>query len=353
MKKLITFVTALLSFPLAPSCSSQKYTSLDVIAFSRLIAKADVQLVDVRTPSEFAEGHLVDALLIDVGNDSFMEEVTQQLDKSRPVAVYCRTGRRSGQAADKLASNGYEVVNLKGGISAWKGQNMPVTTDSYEIDCFKTPNGKTVKFVALTHSSIRMMVDSTLIMIDPVSAMGGKQINYEVMGKANYILVTHEHGDHFDKKALSTLSDESTRIVLNRRCADQLGRGEVMANGDKLTLNDDISIEAVPAYNYTEGHQQFHPKDRDNGYIITVDGLRIYIAGDTEDIPEMKNISNIDIAFMPCNQPYTMTTQQLCNAARTVRPKVLFPYHYSQTDVSGLPAQLKDDGIDVRIRAYQ
>ena len=126
-----------------------------------------------------------------------------------------------------------------------------------------------------------------------------------------------------------------------------------MANGDKLQLADDITVEAVPAYNITEGRQQYHPKGRDNGYILTIDGLRIYIAGDTEDIPEMASVSDIDIAFLPCNQPFTMTTDQLVRAARIVKPKVLFPYHYGQTDVSKLPSQLQGDGIDVRIRHYE
>ena len=98
-------------------------------------------------------------------------------------------------------------------------------------------------------------------------------------------------------------------------------------------------------------HLQFHPKGRDNDYIFTIDGLRIYIAGDTEDIPEMENIKDIDIAFLPCNQPYTMTPEQLVRAAKIVKPKVLFPYHYGQTDVSGIPAQLQ--GNDVRIRHYE
>ncbi len=126
-----------------------------------------------------------------------------------------------------------------------------------------------------------------------------------------------------------------------------------MENGDKLTLANDITLEAVPAYNITEGHLQFHPKGRDNGYILTLDGLRIYIAGDTEDIPEMGDLKDagIDIAFLPCNQPYTMTPEQLVNAAKMIKPKVLFPYHYGDTDISGIPTQLP--GIDVRIRHYE
>ena len=132
-----------------------------------------------------------------------------------------------------------------------------------------------------------------------------------------------------------------------------LGYGTVMANGDQHSLSDRMKVEAVPAYNNTEGHLQFHPKGRDNGYVITLDGLRIYVAGDTEDIEEMAAIKDIDIAFLPCNQPFTMTTAQLVKAARIVKPKVLFPYHYGDTDLSGVTEDLKADGIDVRIRHYE
>ena len=132
-----------------------------------------------------------------------------------------------------------------------------------------------------------------------------------------------------------------------------LGYGTVMANGDNLQITDGFTVEAVPAYNTTEANKQFHPKGRDNGFILTVDGLRIYIAGDTEDIPEMAEIKDIDIAFLPCNQPFTMTPEQLVKAAKVVKPKVVFPYHYGQTDVSGIPELLKEDGVEVRIRHYE
>jgi L-ascorbate metabolism protein UlaG (beta-lactamase superfamily) len=126
-----------------------------------------------------------------------------------------------------------------------------------------------------------------------------------------------------------------------------------MKNGDSQQIAEGFSVDAVPAYNNTEGHLQFHPKGRDNGYILTLDGLRIYIAGDTEDIPEMADLKDIDIAFLPCNQPYTMTVDQLVKAARTISPKVLFPYHYSQTPISQVVMKLAGSGIDVRIRDYQ
>ena len=232
---------------------------------------------------------------------------------------------------------------------------------SYEVDEFKTKSGKTVKFHALMHACIRIEMDGKEIQIDPVAKLGDRTVDYAAMPKADYIFVTHEHGDHYDAKSIKQLTGEKTQLVMNKRCADMYGAGKVMVrsalgtlrsakNGDKLQLAD-ISVEAVPAYNSTAGREQFHPKGRDNGYILTIDGLRIYIAGDTEDIPEMSKIKDIDIAFLPCNQPYTMTPDQLIRAAKVIKPKVLFPYHYGQTDLSTVPAQLKD--IDVRIRHYE
>lgn len=226
-------------------------------------------------------------------------------------------------------------------------QNLP-----YEVDNFTTKNGKTVKIHALVHSSMRIEFDGLEIYVDPVTKLGDKTIDYSAMPKADYIFITHEHFDHLDTAAIKILTNEHTQLITNQRCADMLGYGTVMANGDILQLAEGFAVEAVPAYNITERHQDFHPKGRDNGYILTLDGLRIYIAGDTEDIPEMAEIKDIDIAFLPCNQPYTMTIEQLLNAAKMVKPKVLFPYHYGQTDVSGIPSLLKAEGIEVRIRHY-
>ncbi len=227
------------------------------------------------------------------------------------------------------------------------------TPQQTEVDEFKTESGKEVKLHALVHSSIRIEFGSLELYIDPVRQLGNRTIDYTSMPQADFIFVTHEHGDHYDKDAIKQLSKVGTRFITNSRCADMQGYGLVLKNGDKEDLNLGIKVEAVPAYNTSEGRTQFHPKGRDNGYILNLDGLRIYIAGDTEDIPEMADIHDIDIAFLPCNQPYTMTPDQLIKAARVIKPKVLFPYHYGQTDVTTLPASLKDDGIDVRIRHYE
>ena len=224
---------------------------------------------------------------------------------------------------------------------------------NYETDVFKTKSGKTVKFHALMHASIRMEYNGKEIEIDPCGKLRDRTVDYSVMPKADFIFVTHEHGDHYDAQAIKLLSAERTQLVMNQRCVDMYGAGKVMKNGDKMQVDDDITVEAVPAYNTTEGHQQFHPQGRDNGYVLTIDGLRVYIAGDTEDIPEMAGIKDVDIAFLPCNQPFTMTPEQVVRAAKVIKPKVLFPYHYGQTDVSTLPSLLQEEGIDVRIRHYE
>ncbi|MBP5573827.1 MAG: MBL fold metallo-hydrolase [Bacteroidales bacterium] len=232
------------------------------------------------------------------------------------------------------------------------GQQRP-TGDTYETDTFTTASGKTLKIHALTHASMRIEYDGKEIEIDPVSKMGDRVIGYAAFPKADYIFVTHEHFDHLDTAAIATLTKPETQLITNQRCFDMLGYGTVMANGDQKVLDEWLRVEAVPAYNTTEGHLQFHPKGRDNGFVLTIDGLRIYLAGDTEDIPEMADLKDIDIAFLPCNQPYTMTTEQLVRAAKTLQPKTLFPYHYGQTDLSGIAEVLKADGIDVRIRHYE
>lgn len=219
--------------------------------------------------------------------------------------------------------------------------------DAAATDVFTTASGKQVKIEFYYHASLCIDVDGYRIQVDPVA---NSQYKYDHVGTTSAILITHEHYDHFDRAVVNRLKDGKTEIITNKNVNALLGYGKAMANGDVLTLSNGIRVEAVPAYNITAGHTQFHPRHRDNGYILTVDNLRIYIAGDTEDIPELQNVKNIDIAFMPCNQPYTMTPEQLVKSAKIVMPKVLYPYHYSETDVSVLPGMLKGTGIDVRIR---
>ena len=222
-----------------------------------------------------------------------------------------------------------------------------------QTDEFTTKSGKKVRFTCIKHASIQISYDGMEIQVDPVGMGMKPETDYSQFPKADIILVTHEHHDHFDPDAIQQLSTKNTTIYVNPSVKAQLGKGKALKNGDKVKYANDITIEAVPAYNTTPGREKFHPKGRDNGYVLTLDGLRIYIAGDTEDIPEMANLKDIDIAFLPCNQPYTMTVEQAVRAAKVIKPKVLFPYHYNDTPVNQITPQLYKEGIKVFIRNYQ
>ena len=222
----------------------------------------------------------------------------------------------------------------------------------FQTDTFKTKGGKEVVITAIKHASLRMQYDGLEIQVDPVVKYE-PSTDYSKFPKADVILVTHEHFDHFDRDAIAVLEKAGTQVIANPSVQKMLGHGTAMANGESRVVCNGIAIDAVPAYNTTAGRTQFHPKGRDNGYVLTLDGLRIYIAGDTEDIPEMAKLKDIDVAFLPCNQPYTMTPEQVAKAAKTIKPKVLFPYHYSETPVKRVSELLSDTSIDVRIRNYQ
>ena len=241
------------------------------------------------------------------------------------------------------------MFNLRGGYLAWTGAGCPVTR--YEVERFLTPGGNPVDITLIKHGSLALSCLGLTIQVDPVGEFG-KHTDYAAeFPKADVILVTHEHPDHLEAKTIDILTGEHTRLLLNGTSAGILGRGEVLANGDSLTLAEGISLKAVPAYNTTPGREKFHPKGNGNGYVLTIDGLRIYIAGDTEDVPEMADLKAIDVAFLPVNQPFTMTVDQCVAAVGRFAPKVLIPYHFSQTDLSGLPERLPQ--TDVRLRQMQ
>ena len=222
----------------------------------------------------------------------------------------------------------------------------------FEKDTFKAPSGKEIEIYAIKHGSMRIVFDGKEIEVDPVEALE-PATDYSLLPKADFILVTHEHFDHLDKKAIAHLTKEDTRIITNLNCEKILGKGEIMKNGDHKQLAENISVDAVPAYNTTPANTKFHPKGRDNGFVLSLDGFRIYIAGDTENIEEMKDLKNIDVAFLPTNQPFTMTPEQTAKAASVIKPKVLFPYHYGETHINKVEELLKGSGIEVRIRNYQ
>lgn len=240
-------------------------------------------------------------------------------------------------------------------LSAIAAVSVSAAAQNYPTETFKTQSGKDVVITLVKHASLIVSYDNFNIAIDPTLRFSDFTADYTQMPKANVILITHEHGDHFDQNAIAQLENDKTVIILNGTSQKQLGRGDVIANFQSRHLRGDIFLESVPAYNSTPDRQRFHPQGNGNGYVLTIDGLRIYIAGDTEDIPELANLTDIDVAFLPVNQPYTMTVGQAVHAAQTIKPKVLFPYHYSQTPIEELKQLLDaaNSGIDVRIRAMQ
>ena len=343
-------ILILMSFSLLSLFSCKGYKDLSVSEFEAMLASDQtVQLLDVRTPEEFSEGHIGGAINIDWKADGFAEKAAETLSKDRPVMVYCRSGRRSAEASAVLDGLGLKAYNLKGGILAWTDAGKRVS--KYEVERFWTPAGEPVEITLVKHGSLEIGYRGLSIQIDPVSGLG-KPTDYAVeFPKADVILVTHEHGDHLEDATIATLTGEGTLLLLNEKSRGMIGRGEAIGNGESRELPGGIKLEAVPAYNTTPGREMFHPQGNVNGYVLTLDGLRIYVAGDTEDVPEMANLKDIDIAFLPVNQPYTMTPEQCIAAAKVIGPKVLIPYHYSQTDISGIPGALP--GIDVRIRQMQ
>ena len=209
-------------------------------------------------------------------------------------------------------------------FAACTGKKSSLQKDSAaQTDTFKTKSGKEIVFTAITHGSIRISFDDREIEVDPVRGLKPTTA-YSTYPKADYIFVTHEHFDHCDTVAIRQLEKPTTVIIMNANCAKIIGKGKVMHNGDHLQLADDIQVDAVPAYNTTPGKEKYHPKGRDNGFILTLDGFRVYISGDTEDIPEMRNIKNIDVAFLSTNQPFTMAPEQTTRTAKIIKPKVLW-----------------------------
>jgi L-ascorbate metabolism protein UlaG (beta-lactamase superfamily) len=218
----------------------------------------------------------------------------------------------------------------------------------FETDIIKTSVGD-LKITFIGHGTLMFNFDEKVIHVDPFSNLA----DYNTLPKADLILLTHEHMDHLDLKALNIIRTEKTVVVLTETCSKQVQGGIVMNNGDVKTV-EGLKIEAVPAYNIVHKRdtgQPFHPKGIGNGYIITFGGKRVYVAGDTENTPEMKSLKNIDIAFLPMNIPYTMTPDMAADAAKAFKPKILYPYHFGETDTSKLVSLLKETPeIEVRIR---
>ena len=223
--------------------------------------------------------------------------------------------------------------------------------DQFETDTLPTSQGD-LRIICIGHGTLMLRFSELTIHVDPVS----RYADYSKMPKADIVLVTHEHGDHLDRDAIAKVSSGDTTVVLTDACRQQGQSGEVMKNGDVKTA-EGLKIEAVPAYNIVHMRgpgKPFHPKGDGNGYVITFGEMRVYVAGDTEDVPEMAKLADVDIAFLPMNLPYTMTPELAANAAKMLKPKILYPYHFGATDTSKLVDLLKDlKDTEVRIRKMQ
>ena len=219
---------------------------------------------------------------------------------------------------------------------------------NFQTDILKTSRGD-LEITFIGHGSLMFTFNDKVIYVDPFS----KLAEYSKLPKADMVLITHEHGDHLDLKAVEAVRTDKTVLVLTKTCAARLKGGIIMENGDTKTV-DGLKIEAVPAYNLVHMRSEgvpFHPKGVGNGYVITFGDKRVYVAGDTENIPEMKKLERIDCAFLPMNLPYTMTPEMVADAAKAFKPKILYPYHYGDTDTANLEQLMKDTpNVEIRIR---
>ena len=231
---------------------------------------------------------------------------------------------------------------------------------SYEQDRIETGRGE-VAITFLGHGTLQFSFQNKTVHVDPIDRVA----DYRDMPAADIIFITHHHRDHLDPGSVRHILKGGTEIVLTAMCADQLRRElkreleeksvrlHVMKNGDTLEVQG-LAVSAVPAYNRVHMREEnvpFHIKGEGNGYLMRFGEKRVYVAGDTENIPEMEKLPDIAVAFLPVNLPYTMTPGMAVEAARVIRPDILYPYHFGDTDTERLVELLRDTGIDVRIRS--
>ena len=216
-----------------------------------------------------------------------------------------------------------------------------------------TNTGGDVIIHPINHATFAMAWGDKVIYADPV---GGAN-RFDGLPRPDLILLTHAHGDHFSVETLQAVASNKTVLVAPPSVAAQLpeklrAQTVVMTNGETKTAAG-ISLEAVAAYNTTPAHAQYHPKGVGNGYVVALGGRRIYVSGDTEDIPELRALKNIDVAFICINQPYTMTETQAADAVRAFKPKIVYPYHSRGSDLEKFKNRVgADSGVEVRLRNW-
>ena len=214
-------------------------------------------------------------------------------------------------------------------------------------DIFPTEAG-TVQITPIQHASLLIEAAGKVIYVDPA------QGSYDRRPKADLILITDIHGDHMAPKIVASLQKSGTVILAPEAVAKTITEARVIRNGETQRFGD-WQIEAVPMYNLKRGPEPgklFHDRGRGNGYVLTFGGKRFYFSGDTENIPEMRALKNIDVAFVCMNLPYTMTPEEAAAAVKAFHPRVVYPYHYGKSDLNLFAKGLEDSDVDVRLRNW-
>lgn len=220
-------------------------------------------------------------------------------------------------------------------------------------DIIATDNGDLV-IQPINHATFAMSWGGKTIYVDPV----GGAASFDGLPSPDLILITDIHGDHLDADTLQAVVTGDTLIVAPAAVVEGLpevmsSQSQTIANGEETSVLG-LNIEAIPMYNLTEDRLKYHDKGRGNGYVLTIGGKRIYISGDTEDIPEMRALENIDFAFVCFNLPYTMTEVQAASAVVEFAPAVVYPYHFGESDVNMFAELVAEGGgnTEVRQRAW-
>lgn len=216
------------------------------------------------------------------------------------------------------------------------------------VEEFQTKSG-VVKITPIRHASMMIEAGGKVIHVDPWS-----QGNFDGLPKADLIIITDLHPDHLDKAAMDKVKKNGTLFITPDAVAKTVTEAKAIGNGQSTTW-DKWTIDAVPMYNLKRGPapgQLYHDKGRGNGYVLTYGGTRFYLSGDTEGIPEMRALKNIDVAFVCMNLPYTMTPEEAADAVKAFHPKVVYPYHYRGSELEAFKKALEGAGIDVRLRNW-
>jgi len=214
-----------------------------------------------------------------------------------------------------------------------------------QTQVFATSSGP-VRITPLNHASTLIEAGGKFIYLDPA-----KPVDFSGKPKADLILITDIHGDHMDPGAIKAIEKTSTEILAPPAVVQTVTTGKAIANGETRTWPD-WTIQAIPAYNLKRGPapgKLFHDKGRGNGYVLTYGGKRFYFSGDTENVPEMRALKNIDVAFVCMNLPYTMPPDEAAAAVKAFHPRIVIPYHYRGSDLKAFEKGLEGTGIEVRL----